>query len=132
MLGTNPKPARYTLEGNSVDATLAPLALVRLLPEQRRPSRILALCTAEAKAQSWPPLEQGLAGSRIDVAPVEIGKDPADVASFLRIVTRRSRRAEPDGLMIDATHGFRHYAVLTYLTIQYLTALRGIKLLNAF
>jgi len=133
VLGTNSKPARYTLDGRSVEATLAPLALVRLLPEDRRPSRIVALCTAEAKAQSWRLLEQALVGSGIDVKVVEIGVDPTDVTSFLRIVTTAiPAEGAPDGLMIDATHGFRHYAVLTYLAIQYVSVLRGIELRNAF
>jgi hypothetical protein len=43
VLGTNPKPARYALRESSVEAALAPLALVQLLPEGRRPSPILAL-----------------------------------------------------------------------------------------
>jgi hypothetical protein len=68
VLGTDPKPARYTIQGNSVEAMLAPLALVQLLPEDSRPSRILALCTPEAKERSWPILERGLAGSGIDAA----------------------------------------------------------------
>jgi hypothetical protein len=133
ILGTNPKPARYVFEAREAEASLAPLALVQLLPIQRRPSRIVALCTAEAKSQSWPLLKQGLADSGIDVAIVEIGEDPTDVTSFLRIVTTAIPAGDAlDGLMIDTTHGFRHYAVLTYLTIQYLSALRGIELQNAF
>ncbi len=133
VLGTNPKPARYELDGSSVEATLAPLALMRLLPDDRRPSRIVALCTVEAKAQSWPLLKQGLTDSGLDVAVVEIGADPADVTSFLRNVTTAiPAEGAPEGLVIDATHGFRHYAVLTYLTIQYVSALRGIELRNAF
>jgi hypothetical protein len=133
ILGTNPKPARYVLEARVAESLLAPLALVQLLPKQHRPARIVALCTAEAKTQSWPILEQGLANSGIDVAIVEIGRDPTDMASFLRIVTTAIPAEDaPDGLMIDTTHGFRHYAVLTYLTIQYVSALRGIAFQSAF
>lgn len=118
VLGTNPKPARYTLDGRSVEAVLAPLALVQLLPADRRPSGILALCTAEAKEQGWPILQRGLAGSGINAAIVDIGADPTDVSSFLRVVTTAIPvESAPDGLMIDATHGFRHYALLAYLTI---------------
>jgi hypothetical protein len=133
VLGTDPKPARYALQGATVEAMLAPLALVRLLPEDRRPSRILALCTVEAKESSWPILERGLAGSGIDVAVVDLGADPTDVPAFLRIVTAAIPVENPPrALMIDATHGFRHYAVLSYLTIQYLSALRGVELQHAF
>lgn len=133
VLGTDPKPARYTLQGQSVEAILAPLALVQILPEDRRPSRILALCTEKARESSWPILERGLAGSGIDAAVVELGDDPTDVPAFLRIVASAIPvESAPRALMIDATHGFRHYAVLTYLTIQYLSALRGVELRDAF
>ena len=33
VLGTNPKPARYTLEDRHAHARLAPIALFDLLPE---------------------------------------------------------------------------------------------------
>jgi hypothetical protein len=133
VLGTNPKPARYTLHESSVEAVLAPLALVHLLSEDRRPSRILALCTSAAKEQSWPILERGLAGGGINAEIVEIEADPTDVTSFLRTVTNAlPAGSAPQGLMIDATHGYRHYALLTYLTIQYLSALRDIELRGAF
>ena len=133
VLGTNPRPARYTLRESSVEAALAPLALVQLLPEGRRPSRILALCTSAAKEQSWPILKQGLVDSGMKPEPIDIDADPTDVTSFLRTVTTAiPAHGLPQGLMIDATHGYRHYAVLTYLTIQYLSALRGIELRGAF
>ena len=86
VLGTNPKPARYALRESSVEAVLAPLALVQLVSEDQKPSRILALCTPEAKEQSWPILARGLVGSGIDAAVVEIAAAPTDMASFLRTV----------------------------------------------
>lgn len=133
VLGTDPRPARYQFEGSSVETDLAPLALVQLLPDDRRPCRILALCTPEAKEQSWPILEGGLVGSSIEAALIEIGGDPTDVGSFLRTVTAAIPvSSSPQALMIDATHGYRHYALLTYLTIQYISVLRGIELRNAF
>jgi hypothetical protein len=86
-LGIDLKPARYTLHERSVEAPLAPLALVQLLPTDHRPARVLALCTAEAKEKNWPILGHWLAGSEINAAIVEIGADPTDVTSFLRVVT---------------------------------------------
>lgn len=133
VLGIDPKPARYTLDERSVEAMLAPLALVQLLTYARRPERILALCTAKAKQQSWPILQVGLEGSGIAATVVEIPVEPTDVKSFLRIVTTAiPAEVAPAALVIDATHGFRHFAVLTYLTLQYVSALRGIELRNAF
>jgi hypothetical protein len=133
VLGTEPRPARYTFDGHSAEAVLAPLALVQLLPVDRRPTQIVALCTAEAKAQSWPILQKGLKDRGVGARVVEIGADPTAAASFLRIVTSAiPAETALAGLMIDATHGFRHYSLLTYLTLQYLSALRGIPIWNAF
>lgn len=133
VLGTNPKPARYALDERSVEAVLAPLALVQLLPEDRRPSRVLALCTVQAKKQSWPILQKGLGELGIEAAVIDLGADATDVTSFLQIVAKAIQvDSAPGGLLIDATHGFRHYAVLTYLTIQYLSVLRAFDLPGAF
>jgi hypothetical protein len=132
VLGLAPKPARYTLDGRSVEPMLAPLTLMHLLPPDRRPSRIIALCTAEAKEESWPILLEGRRAG-IEAALVEIGADAADVTSFLRIAaTATPIENAPHALVIDATQGYRHFAVLTYFTLQYLSALRRIELRNAF
>ena len=60
VLGRDPTPARYTLGAGEREARLAPIALFDLLPERDRPDRILALCTPEAKRDSWPLLEDAL------------------------------------------------------------------------
>ena len=133
VLGTNPKPARYALAESSVEASLAPLALVQLLAEERRPTRILALCTAEAKEESWPILERGCSYQGIEARVADLGADPSDLASFLQVVACSIPvDGVAQGLMIDVTHGPRHYALLTYLAIQYLAALRGIAIDGAY
>ena len=71
VLGTNPREARYVLCGREIQAKLAPIALLSLLPETERPDRVLALCTPEAKQHSWPLLEDAL-GGRGSIEPVEI------------------------------------------------------------
>ncbi len=49
VLGKDPKPAQYTLADRRAEAQLAPIALFDLLPEAKRPDRVLALCTLEAR-----------------------------------------------------------------------------------
>ena len=49
VLGLDPKPACYTLGGESVETALAPLALVKLLAPQERPERILAKLKERAR-----------------------------------------------------------------------------------
>ena len=60
VLGTNPRTARYSLAGQEAEATLAPIALLDLLRPTERPNRVMALCTSQAKKESWPILEEAL------------------------------------------------------------------------
>ena len=129
MLGTNSKIARYALGDRQTDADVAPIALFDLLPESERPDRVLALCTPEAKRDTWPRLEHDL-GKRCRTDPVDIaGETQDDVNTFLQTVTG----AIPEGvdLTVDMTHGFRHFSFLTYLAVLYLAALRRVKIRGA-
>lgn len=126
VLGKQPRPARYTLEGQEIGASLAPVALFDLLPEWERPHRIFAVCTPEAKQNSWHLLERALKArcqvERIDVAN---GETQEDIAAYLAKVTN----AVPNDaeLTVDVTHGFRHFSFLTYIAVIYLNALRDIR-----
>ena len=131
VLGTYSKPARYTLEGREVEARLAPVALLELLPEVARPDRVLALCTLEAEQSSLGVLEDEL----IDCFPIEVVRVPGggaqqDVDTFLgEVVGSVGQGAE---LTVDVTHGFRHFSFLTYFAVLYLAALRGVKIRGAY
>ncbi len=131
VLGKDPKPAQYTLEDRCVEARLAPIALFNLLPEEKRPDRVLALCTPEAKQDSWPLLEQEL-DDRCQVAAVEVpaGDTQEDVNAFLATVT--GAIPEKAELMVDVTHGYRHFSFLTYIAVLYLAALRGAAIRGAY
>lgn len=132
VLGKEPQPRLYEYGGNNVEERLAPLALLRLLPPERQPDEVLAICTAEAKASAWPLLENGTQAGHIAVRSVDITdrelKVPADflecVAGAIPLDARQ--------LSVDVTHGFRHLPLLTYLAVQYVAALRQIELGNAF
>ena len=137
-LGVNPQAATYTFGAGEhppqVENALAPLALVQLLPEAERPERVLALCTPEAKGDTWPTLRDGLTKLGIEATLVELGTDASDLDGFLTKVSAAIPRGSdaPAALMIDATHGYRHYALLTYLAVQYLSALRKIPIASAY
>ncbi len=131
VLGTGSTPARYTLGNGESKARLAPIALYDLLPEEDRPDRILALCTPEAKQDSWPLLEDALS-VRCSLEPVEVpsGDQQIDIDTFLGAVT-----GAIDGhvdLTVDLTHGFRHFSFLTYVSILYLAVLRDVKVRGAY
>lgn len=118
VLGRDPRPVRYTLGDKDSEARLAPIALFDLLPEEDRPDRILALCTPEARRDSWPVLEAALS-VRCPTEAVEVpsGDRQPDIDTFLETVT-----GAIDGhvdLTVDVTHGFRHFSFLTYVSVLY-------------
>lgn len=126
MLGKQPRSARYTLKGQEVVAPLAPVALFDLLPEEERPDRILAVCTPEAKQDSWHLLEHALkARCQVERVDVTNGETQEGVAAYLAAVAN----AVPDDaeLTVDVTHGFRHFSFLTYISVLYLNALRNVR-----
>ena len=131
VLGNEPKRARYTLNDRVVEARLAPIALLKLLPEEERPDRVLALCTPEAKQDSWPLLEDAL-GARCQVEAVDVGagNTQRDINIFLENVTG----VIPAGvaLTVDVTHGFRHFSFLTYIAVLYLGALHRVRIRGAY
>ena len=133
VLGTNPQPARYSLGERRAEAQLAPIALFDLLPEEERPHRVLALCTQEAKSQSLPLLEQALCG-KCPVEPVDVSDGGAqeDVNSYLAQVSGAVSAAGSVDLIVDVTHGLRHFSFLTYIAVLYLAALRGVRLRGAY
>ena len=131
VLGKEPRTARYTLGDREVEARLAPVALFDLLPEAERPGRILAVCTPEAKRESWPLLERALNGrclvEQVDVAGGETQEDIADYLA--KVAGAVSGNAE---LTVDVTHGFRHFSFLTYIAVLYLNALREVRVRGAY
>lgn len=131
VLGRNSKPARYALGPRRIEARLAPVALMNLLPRDERPDRVLALCTAEAKSDSWPLLEQAL-GAECSMEAVEVpaGDAQEDVDSYLTRVTQAI--AGDIDLTVDVTHGYRHFSFLTYVAVLYLAALRGVGIRGAY
>jgi CRISPR-associated DxTHG motif protein len=135
VLGRAPRPANYALHGGTVQALMAPLALLDLLPPEQRPSTVVALCTDEAKAESLPLLQDKLPKS-CRVIPVEVpsGHSQADINSFLTKATAAipPDEAGPVRISLDVTHGFRHFSFLTYIAGLYLVGLRDIELAGAW
>ncbi len=131
VLGVNARKARYTLEGREAESELAPVALVDLLPEGERPDRVVALCTPQARRETWPKLEALLEDQcRVELAEVSAGDDQDGIADFLEAVVRTvPPRVD---LIVDVTHGYRHFSFLAYVAVLYLAALRGIRVRGAY
>jgi CRISPR-associated DxTHG motif protein len=135
VLGKGPRPATYALHGDTVQALLAPLALLALLPPEQKPTTVVALCTDEARAESFPLLQDNLPKSCQPIC-VEIpsGHSQADINTFLTKATTAIPLAEAGAVRIslDVTHGFRHFSFLTYIAGLYLVGLRNIELAGAW
>ena len=130
VLGTDPQPACYVLDDLQAEATMAPIALVELLPEEECPDRVLALCTPEARRDSLPLLEQSLA-ARCPAEAVDVprGETQEETSAF---VTTLARCVPKDvDLTVDVTHGYRHFAFLMYVAVLYLAPLRGVRIRRA-
>ena len=107
------------------------MALLRLLPEAQRPARVLALCTEDARRDSWSVLQDGLpAGCAAEVVKVPSGDRPEHVDAFLTAVAEAV--PEKADLTVDVTHGFRHFSFLTYIGVLYLAALRDVTIRGAY
>ncbi len=125
VLGTNPIAASYTLDGRCAESRFAPVALLNLLQDEARPDRVIALCTPEAKRESWPLLQEELRSTACAVERVAVpsGYTQASVNEYLLAVCKRvSERGSVD-LTVDLTHGFRHFSFLAYTAVLYLEAL---------
>lgn len=129
VLGSRSKRTCYSLDGEKAEADLAPLALFNLLPPERRPNCVLAICTPEAEKNTWPLLSNSLSEKceKIDVSGCETQEGIGDYLE--KITSSVPKDAE---LTVDITHGFRHFSFLTYMVVLYLSAFRGVRIRGAY
>lgn len=133
VLGRNPRSARYTHRGAEFSAQLAPVALYHLLPDAERPDRVVALCTEEAKEESWPILVEELdEHCEVECVQISAAHDDEAVDAFLRTVAEKLDTDASHAVSFDLTHGFRHLSFLTYSAILYVTALRPGEVRGAY
>ncbi len=131
VLGKRPRAARYHLEGREVESTLAPLALYDLLTQPDRPNRVVALCTPEAQRDSWPSLKTELDGRcRTELVQVCGGETPEKINAFVAQATKAV--GDNTDIIVDVTHGFRHFSFLTYMAVLYVSTLRNVQVRGAY
>lgn len=115
----------YSLDGKQASASLAPVALLKLLSDQRRPQQVLALVTSQAKKDTLGYLE---AEAGCPVAPISIpdGKSPDEIWEIISSILS----AVPPGirLTLDVTHGFRSLPFVYLTAALFLTTLRGVAI----
>lgn len=133
VLGRDPRQLTYSLGESTAAAGLAPIALMQMLPDKGRPTKVLALCTKEAEDSSWPALKKYCTANGVGASVVQLGGEPSDLPGFLgSLAAAIPVEPPPEWLMIDVTHGFRHYSFLSYAAIQYLATLRGLPIEGAY
>ncbi len=127
-LGTVARDATYRIEGRESTRPLAPLALVDLAGE--RPDRVLAVCTEEALATTFPILRAELEDLGVDIQAIGVpgALDAGELDEFVGAVSRAVSDEAPLRLWVDLTHGFRHHAVLLYAACLYLASLEQLAL----
>ena len=132
-LGINPQPSKYELRGSTYEATLAPVALVNLLPPAERPHEVYALCTEESGKDTYELLLQQLAGV-CDVRKIDIpgGETEESLPEFLSKVTQALPVGAELELIVDFTHGYRHHTFLTFMATLYMSALRRVRIQAAY
>ncbi len=132
VLGTNSSKACYSLGGQTTEAKLAPIALLKLLQQEERPSQIMAICTPEAKNKSWPILKEELDNNYHLLDPVCVSNEHTQegINSYITLVSK-AVKDKPD-LTLDITHGYRHFSFLTYMVVLYLAALRRVQIKGAY
>lgn len=135
VLGTNPQELVYEMGGKEFRSSLAPLALIELLPEKQRPETVFAICTPEAKRDTLPLLmEQAPNTITVKDISVPTGDTEDDISLFMEEICKAlpANQGESDCVTVDVTHGFRHLSFLTLMSVLYVSALRGLKVNGAY
>lgn len=132
-LGKGQRNTIYELHGSTAEEPLAPLALLRLLQENAKPNRVLALCTEGARQATWETFANGVRQTlNMDAERLDI--PDGRTADDIRQIVESAAEKFPEGveLTLDVTQGFRHFPFVAYALALYLTSLRGIRLRGAY
>ncbi len=132
-LGKEQRCTLYELHGKRDKQPLAPLALLKLLPEDAKPNRVLALCTEGAREKTWETFAKGVRqtlGIEAERLDIPDGKTPDEIRQIIE--TAAEKFPEGAELTLDITHGLRHFPFVAYALALYLTSLRGIRLRGAY
>ncbi len=132
-LGREQRNTVYELHGSTVEEPLAPLALLRLLPQDARPNRVLALCTDGAKQATWETFANGVRRT-LDMEAERLDIPDGKTADEIRQIVETAAEKFQEGvdLTLDVTQGLRHFPFVAYALALYLTSLRGIRLRGAY
>lgn len=127
------KPTEYEWDGKKAEASLAPLALVKLLDPSQQPNHAFAMVTKGAETTTWPVFQQEISDT-LDFCPNIISIPDGSSTGEVRNILEKVAKEIPEGatLTLDVTQGMRHFPFIFYALALYLTSLRGVKILGAY
>ncbi|RMG32276.1 MAG: TIGR02221 family CRISPR-associated protein, partial [Planctomycetota bacterium] len=133
-LGTQARESTYARAGRTAAARFAPVALIELLPEEQRPTRVLTIVTEGARTTAWPDFSESMQSQFPDIT-VDCVQVPSGIDGYeLRQIVESVAAQVPAGceLTLDVTHGLRHFPFILYALALYLTSLRNVRLRGAY
>ncbi len=133
VLNNNPREAKYSLNEKTFNSTISTIALVELLPEDEKPDTVIAVCTEEAKNETYNTLKAALKG-KCKVSSIEYKNERNEECNdeFLIEFTEKIPSRGDIVLSLDLTHGFRSLPILIYFSAQLLNSLRDIEIRNLY
>lgn len=129
ILGAKLRKRTYSLDQSQAEANSSPAALSHLLTADQQPQKILAICTTAARANTFPTLELD---SNVECEAIEVpdASEPEDLQIMLHaFMAKVPEQAE---LMLDISHGYRHFSLLTYIAALYVGVLKSSRLVETF
>ena len=124
-LGVRLSDVTYSLDGQSTSSKLSPVALLKLLADEKRPQQVLALVTREAEKEPLAYLKDE-AGCPVTPVSIPDGKSPTEIWEILS----RILAAVPPGirLTLDVTHAFRSLPFVYLTATLFLSSLRDVTI----
>ncbi|MDD4401603.1 MAG: TIGR02221 family CRISPR-associated protein [Desulfitobacteriaceae bacterium] len=142
-LSVSPKITRYKLMEIMVESNQSPLALMQLLPQEKRPERILVLCSERIFNEQFSNFKadvqnakQTFAGQDED-SPISVesllipdGVSTEELWQSIKVILE----AVPEGcgLTIDLTHGYRSIPFLIFTAALYLRTLKNVQIAGVY
>lgn len=127
LLGQDPQRALYALEGQQeeVDAPTAGAALLELLGGGSAFDRVIAVVTPQVRDSTLSRLREYCGERGVEVQEALIGPSTHDfMKAFLKGFDSEVSNVGQLEVTADLTHGYRHLAVLAYVSLMYLAELR--------
>lgn len=118
------------MENDVTESVLSTIALVDLLPPNKRPDRILAVCTEKSKKDSFDLLDENLQDIECEAVMIPTGKSKDELHVIIKNIL--DTVCGCDRLILDVTQGLRSIPFLFFTSALYFSALEDSKIEGAW